>query len=62
MTFVLLVGLKLKKHHFCKEISDLEQGQTTSQNTLKIAYFVIHFLYPSYLDLILLVVVKNSYG
>jgi len=43
MTFVLLVGLKLKKYHFCEEISDLEQGETTFQNTLKITYFVIRF-------------------
>jgi len=45
MTFVLLVGLKLKKYYFCEEISDLEQGETTSPNTLKIAYFVVRFLY-----------------
>jgi len=36
MNFVLLVGLKLKKYHFCEEISDLKQGETTFQNTLKI--------------------------
>jgi len=35
MIFILLVGLKLKKYDFCGEISDLEQGATTSQNTLK---------------------------
>jgi len=35
MTFILLVGLKLKKYNFCGEISDLEQGVATSQNTLK---------------------------
>jgi len=43
MTFVLLVGFKFKKYHFSKEISDLEQGSTSFQNTLQIAYFVIHF-------------------
>jgi len=31
---LLLVGLKLKKYHSCREISDLEQG-TTSPNILK---------------------------
>jgi len=31
MTFVLLVGLKLKKYHFCQEISDLEQGETLEE-------------------------------
>jgi len=35
MTSVLLVGFKLRKYHFCEEISDLKQGETTSQNTLK---------------------------
>jgi len=35
MTFILLVGLKLKKYHFSEEISDLEQGATSSQNTLR---------------------------
>jgi len=43
MTFVLLFGLKLKKNHFFEEISNLEEGETTFQNTLKIAYFVIWF-------------------
>jgi len=38
MIFVLLVGLKLKKYHFCEEISDSEEGETTSQNTLEIAF------------------------
>jgi len=45
MTFVLLIGLKLKKYNFCEEISGLEQGETTFQNTLKIAYFAIRFFY-----------------
>jgi len=35
MAFILLVGLKLKKYHFCEEISDLEQGGTTFPNILK---------------------------
>jgi len=44
MTFISLVGLKFKKYHFCREISDLKQGATTFQNTpTKIAYFVIRF-------------------
>jgi len=45
MTFVFLVGLRLKKYYFCEEISDLEQGETTSPNSLKIAYFVVRFFY-----------------
>jgi len=43
MKFILLVGLKFKKYHFCGEISDLEQEVATSPNTLRIAYFVIRF-------------------
>jgi len=31
MTFVLLVGIKLKYDHFCKEIPDLEQEATVPQ-------------------------------
>jgi len=43
MRYVLLVGFKLRKYHFCEEVLDLEQGETTFQNTLKIAYFAIRF-------------------
>jgi len=45
MALISLVGLKLKKYHFSEEISDLEQGATTFQNTLKIAHLVFRLYY-----------------
>jgi len=38
-----VIGFKLKKYHFCEEISYLEQGATTSQNILK--YHILWFLF-----------------
>lgn len=38
-------GLELKKHHFCGEISDLEQRVAISPNTLKWHIFCDPFIF-----------------